>query len=121
MGSTPTMRSSFVRISGKLLNFFFTSSILVLRIYLIPRITKFDFYLFTALLWADILVKYALFELQDYLTGTWGLSFTHAAGIINIPNGINLILQPLFLLCIGRFLRNFGMLVISSSAYTLAS
>ncbi|XP_057808088.1 protein NRT1/ PTR FAMILY 5.5-like [Salvia miltiorrhiza] len=73
----------------------------------------------SALLWADILVLYALFEMQDYLTEVWGLSFTHAAGILNIWNGISLVLQPLFLFAVGTFLGNFGMLVISSSSYTL--
>ncbi|KAL1545509.1 protein NRT1/ PTR FAMILY 5.5-like [Salvia divinorum] len=73
----------------------------------------------SALLWADILVLYALFEMQDYLTEIWGLSFTHAAGILNIWNGISRVLQPLFLFAASTFLGNFGMLVISSSSYTL--
>ncbi|XP_047979939.1 protein NRT1/ PTR FAMILY 5.5-like [Salvia hispanica] len=73
----------------------------------------------SALLWADILVLYALFEMQDYLTEVWGLSFTHAAGILNIWNGISLVLQPLFLFAVSTFLGNFYMLVISSSSYTL--
>ncbi|XP_042045850.1 protein NRT1/ PTR FAMILY 5.5-like [Salvia splendens] len=73
----------------------------------------------SALLWADILVLYALFEMQDYLTEVWGLSFTHAAGILNVWNGISLVLQPLFLFAVSTFLGNFYMLVISSSSYTL--
>ncbi|XP_047951725.1 protein NRT1/ PTR FAMILY 5.5-like [Salvia hispanica] len=73
----------------------------------------------SALLWADILVLYALFEMQDYLTQVWGLSYTHAAGILNVWNGISLLLQPLFLYAVCTFLGNFRMLVLSSSSYTL--
>ncbi|KAH6769237.1 hypothetical protein C2S51_014573 [Perilla frutescens var. frutescens] len=74
----------------------------------------------SALLWADILVGYAMFVMQDYLTDVWGLSFTHAAAILNIWNGISFILQPLFLFfVVDAFLGNFGMLVISSTTYTL--
>ncbi|XP_047951672.1 protein NRT1/ PTR FAMILY 5.5-like isoform X2 [Salvia hispanica] len=57
--------------------------------------------------------------MQDYLTKVWGLSFTHAAGIINIWNGISLLLQPLFLYAVCTFLGNWRMLVLSSSSYTL--
>ncbi|XP_047946988.1 protein NRT1/ PTR FAMILY 5.5-like isoform X2 [Salvia hispanica] len=73
----------------------------------------------SALQWADILVLYAMFEMQDYLTQVWGLSYTHAAGILNVWNGISLLLQPLFLYAVCTFLGNFRMLVLSSSSYTL--
>lgn len=73
----------------------------------------------SALLWADILVLYALFVMQDYLTDVWGLSFTHAAAILNIWNGISLVLHPFFLILVDTLLGNFTMLVISSTAYTL--
>ncbi|KAL1545512.1 protein NRT1/ PTR FAMILY 5.5-like [Salvia divinorum] len=72
-----------------------------------------------ALLLADVLVLYASFEMQDYLTDVWGLSFTHVAVILNIWNGISRVLQPLFLFAVSTFLGNFRMLVISSSSYTL--
>ncbi|KAL1563617.1 protein NRT1/ PTR FAMILY 5.5-like [Salvia divinorum] len=73
----------------------------------------------SALLWADILVAFALFVMQDYLTDVWNLSFTHAAGILNIWNGISLVLQPFFLILVDGVLGNFTMLVVSSTAYSL--
>ncbi|XP_047947418.1 protein NRT1/ PTR FAMILY 5.5-like [Salvia hispanica] len=73
----------------------------------------------SALLWADILVAFALFVMQDYLTDVWNLSFTHAAGILNIWNGISLVLQPFFLILVDSVLGNFAMLVVSSTAYSV--
>lgn len=73
----------------------------------------------SALLWADILVGYALFVMQDYLTDVWGLSFTHAAAILNIWNGASLLLQPAFLVVVDTLLGHFVMLMISSFAYTV--
>ncbi|KAG8377006.1 hypothetical protein BUALT_Bualt09G0123300 [Buddleja alternifolia] len=72
-----------------------------------------------ALLWADILVAYALFVMQNYLTDVWKLSFTHAAGILNIWGGICIILPAFFLFLVDQFLGNFTMLVISSIAYSV--
>ncbi|XP_051131171.1 protein NRT1/ PTR FAMILY 5.5-like [Andrographis paniculata] len=73
----------------------------------------------SVLLWADILVGFALFVMQNYLTDVWKLSFTHAAGILNIWNGINMILPVFFLFLVDVVLGNFGMLLISSIAYSL--
>ncbi|KAL2533843.1 Protein NRT1/PTR FAMILY 5.5 [Abeliophyllum distichum] len=39
------------------------------------------------LLWADILSGYTMWVMQTYLTNVWKLSFTHAAGILNIWGG----------------------------------
>ena len=100
---------SAVRISGKLL----------VKLTFLRWIQIEYSILFAALQWADILVLYAMFEMQDYLTQVWGLSYTHAAGILNIWNGISLLLQPLFLYAVCTFLGNFRMLVLSSSSYTL--
>ncbi|PIN25042.1 H+/oligopeptide symporter [Handroanthus impetiginosus] len=72
----------------------------------------------SALLWADVLVAYAFFAMQKYLTDVWKLSFTHAAGILNIWGGIHMILPVFFLLLVDQFLGNFIMLVISSIAYS---
>ncbi|KAL8517298.1 hypothetical protein ACS0TY_015508 [Phlomoides rotata] len=72
----------------------------------------------SALLWADILVAYALFVMQNYLTKVWNLSFTHAAGILNIWGGISMILPVFFLFLVDAFLGNFSMLVISSISYS---
>ncbi|KAL3617531.1 hypothetical protein CASFOL_037852 [Castilleja foliolosa] len=73
----------------------------------------------SALLWADILVAYALFVMQNYLTDVWKLSFTHSAGILNIWGGISMILPVFFLFLVDSILGNFTMLVFSSIAYTL--
>ncbi|GFQ07633.1 protein nrt1/ ptr family 5.5 [Phtheirospermum japonicum] len=73
----------------------------------------------SALLWADILVAYALFVMQNYLTDVWKLSLTHAAGILNIWGGISMILPVFFLFLVDSLLGNFTMLVLSSIAYTL--
>ncbi|EYU41862.1 hypothetical protein MIMGU_mgv1a004364mg [Erythranthe guttata] len=73
----------------------------------------------SGLLWADILVAYAFFVMQSYLTDVWKLSFTHAAGILNFWNGISMVLPVFFLFLVDAFIGNFTMLVISSTAYTL--
>lgn len=74
-----------------------------------------------ALLWADILVGYALFEVQNYLTDVWKLDVTHAAGIVNIWGGICRILPLFFLFLVDALLGNSKMLVISSISYSVVS
>lgn len=74
-----------------------------------------------ALLWADILVAYALFVMANYLTDVWKLSVAHAAGIVNIWGGISMVLPLLFLFLIDSILGNFTMLVVSSIAYSVVS
>ncbi|KAL6534365.1 hypothetical protein OROHE_013290 [Orobanche hederae] len=73
----------------------------------------------SALMWADILVAYALFVMQNYLTDVWKLSFTHAAGILNVWGGISSVLPIFFIFLADAILGNFAMLVISSIAYSL--
>ncbi|GER55816.1 major facilitator superfamily protein [Striga asiatica] len=73
----------------------------------------------TTLLWADILVLYAFFVMQNYLTNVWKLSFTHAAGILNVWGGISLMLPVFFLFLVDAVLGHFTMLVFSSLAYTV--
>ncbi|KAK4396140.1 protein NRT1/ PTR FAMILY 5.5 [Sesamum angolense] len=72
-----------------------------------------------ALLWADILVGYAFFEMQNYLTDVWKLDLTHAAGILNVWTGLSMVLPAFFLFLVDERLGNFTMLVISSIAYTV--
>ncbi|XP_057808085.1 protein NRT1/ PTR FAMILY 5.5-like [Salvia miltiorrhiza] len=84
---------------------------------LIPKMQS--FVRISALLWADILVAYAFFEMQDYLTTVWKLSYTHAAGILNVWNGISMILPVFFLVVVDTLLGNFKMLLVSSIAYTV--
>ncbi|PIN25041.1 H+/oligopeptide symporter [Handroanthus impetiginosus] len=73
----------------------------------------------SAQLWADILVAYAFFVMQNYLTDVWKLSFTHAAGILNIWGGIHMILPVFLLFLVDALLGNFKMLLISSTAYSV--
>lgn len=77
--------------------------------------------LYAALSWADILVKFAMFVMQNYLTDVWNLGFTHAAGILNIWGGISMILPLCFQILVNAYIGNFNMLVISSIAYSLVS
>lgn len=74
-----------------------------------------------SLLWANILVGYALFVMQNYLTDVWKLSVTHAAGIVNIWNGVSIILPVFFLFFVETSLGNFVMLVVSSISYSVVS
>ncbi|KAL8526732.1 hypothetical protein ACS0TY_015800 [Phlomoides rotata] len=73
--------------------------------------------LIVALLWANTLVSYALFAMQTYLTDVWKLSFTHAAGIMNIWGGISKVLQLFVVFIIDTLLGNFMMLLVSSISY----
>ncbi|XP_057808087.1 protein NRT1/ PTR FAMILY 5.5-like [Salvia miltiorrhiza] len=72
----------------------------------------------SALLWADILVAYALFVMQNYLTEVWGISLVHAALILNIWNGVYRMLPVFFLYLVHAFLGNFKLLVLTSLSYT---
>ncbi|KAL7095410.1 hypothetical protein ACP275_10G022200 [Erythranthe tilingii] len=71
------------------------------------------------LLLADVLVRFAFFVMQNYLTDVWELSFTYAAGMLNIWNGIAMILPFFFLFLVDALTGNFTMLVVSSISYTL--
>ncbi|KAL3839416.1 hypothetical protein ACJIZ3_024007 [Penstemon smallii] len=57
--------------------------------------------------------------MQNYLSDVWKLSFTHAAGILNVWGGISLILPLLCLFLVDAILGNFMMLVLSSISYSL--
>ncbi|KAL8526727.1 hypothetical protein ACS0TY_015796 [Phlomoides rotata] len=83
------------------------------------RINKFVSPLIAALLWADTLVSYALFAMQTYLTDVWKLSFTHAAGIMNIWGGISKVLQLFILFFVDTLLGNFKMLLVSNISYAV--
>ncbi|XP_022842113.1 protein NRT1/ PTR FAMILY 5.5-like [Olea europaea var. sylvestris] len=56
---------------------------------------------------------------QKYLTDVWKLSFTHAAGILNIYWGLALILPVGFIFLVDAFLGNYKMLVLSSLTYSV--
>ncbi|KAL8237210.1 hypothetical protein R6Q59_018291 [Mikania micrantha] len=72
-----------------------------------------------ALIWADILAGFAMYVMMPYLTNVWKLSTTHAAGIINIWNGITPVLAISFAYVVDAFMGNFYMLLLSSIAYSV--
>ncbi|PWA50771.1 proton-dependent oligopeptide transporter family [Artemisia annua] len=73
----------------------------------------------TALIWADLLAAFAMYVMMTYLTNVWSLSTTHAAGIINIWNGITPALAIVFAFLVDSFIGDFYMLVFSSIAYSI--
>ncbi|KAG6437099.1 hypothetical protein SASPL_102009 [Salvia splendens] len=66
---------------------------------------------------SDVLVAYALFVMQNYLTDVWGLSLIHAALILNIWNGVYRILPLFFLYLVDKYLGYLNLLVFTSLAY----
>ncbi|GKA14078.1 NRT1/ PTR family 5.5-like protein [Tanacetum coccineum] len=72
-----------------------------------------------ALTWADILAAYAMYVMMTYLTNVWKISTTHAAGIINIWNGITPALAVVFGCLVDAFMGDFYMLVLSSISYSI--
>ncbi|KAK9054974.1 hypothetical protein SSX86_026053 [Deinandra increscens subsp. villosa] len=73
----------------------------------------------SALAWVDILAEFAMYVMMTYLTNVWKLSTTHAAGIINIWNGITPVLASVFAFFVDAFMGDFYMLVVSSIAYNV--
>ncbi|KAI3676302.1 hypothetical protein L1987_85907 [Smallanthus sonchifolius] len=73
----------------------------------------------SALIWADLLAAFAMYIMMNYLTNVWNLSTTHAAGIINIWNGITPVLAFTFAFIVDTFMGDFYMLVLSSIAYSV--
>ncbi|XP_035841325.1 protein NRT1/ PTR FAMILY 5.5-like [Helianthus annuus] len=57
--------------------------------------------------------------MMNYLTNVWNPSTTHAAGIINIWNGITSVLAIVFAFFVDAFTGDFFMLVVSSIAYSV--
>ncbi|XP_076941227.1 protein NRT1/ PTR FAMILY 5.5-like [Bidens hawaiensis] len=73
----------------------------------------------SALIWADLLAAFAMYIMMTYLTNVWSLSTTHAAGIINIWNGITPILAIGLAFLVDAFMGDFYMLVVSSISYSV--
>nr|XP_043621929.1 protein NRT1/ PTR FAMILY 5.5-like [Erigeron canadensis] len=73
----------------------------------------------SVLSWADILATFAMYLMMTYLTNVWNLSTTHAAGIINIWNGITPVLAIIFAFFVDEFIGDFNMLVLSSISYSI--
>ncbi|PWA39790.1 proton-dependent oligopeptide transport (POT) family protein [Artemisia annua] len=71
------------------------------------------------LTWADMVAAYAMYVMMTYLTNVWKLSTTHAAGIINIWNGITPALAIVFGCLVDAFMGDFYMLVLSSISYSI--
>ncbi|KAI3676299.1 hypothetical protein L1987_85904 [Smallanthus sonchifolius] len=72
---------------------------------------------FAALTVAETLAAFVMYVMMNYLTNVWNLSTTHAAGIINIWNGITPVLASASAFFADAFMGNFYMLVVSSIAY----
>ncbi|KAL8237208.1 hypothetical protein R6Q59_018289 [Mikania micrantha] len=73
----------------------------------------------SALIWADILAGFAMYVMMPYLTNVWKVSTTHAAGIINIWNGITPVLAISFAYVVDAFMGDFYMLLLSSISYSV--
>lgn len=70
---------------------------------------------------ADLLADFAMYVMVNYLTNVWNLNSTHAAGIINIWNGITPALTIVFAFVVDTFMGDYYMLLLSSTAYTIVS
>ncbi|KAI3675321.1 hypothetical protein L1987_84910 [Smallanthus sonchifolius] len=73
----------------------------------------------TALFGANLLSAFAMYVMMNYLTNVWNLSITHAAGIINIFDGITSALVIVFAFFVDAFLGDLYMLVLSTIAYSV--
>ncbi|KAJ0780796.1 putative proton-dependent oligopeptide transporter family, MFS transporter superfamily [Helianthus annuus] len=73
----------------------------------------------SALAWADVLAAFAMYVMMNYLTNVWNLDTTHAAGIINIWNGITPALAIVFAVLVDTFRGDRYMLAFSSIAYSI--
>lgn len=62
-----------------------------------------------------------MYIMMTYLTNVWNLSTTHAAGIINIWDGITAVLAIVFAYIVDSFLGDYYMLLLSSISYTIVS
>ncbi|KAJ0538340.1 putative MFS transporter superfamily [Helianthus annuus] len=71
------------------------------------------------LIWADLLAAFAMYVMMTYLTNVWNLITTHAAGMINIWNGITPALAIGFAFIVNAFMGDFYMLIISSISYSV--
>uniref|UniRef100_UPI001CB9070F protein NRT1/ PTR FAMILY 5.5-like n=1 Tax=Erigeron canadensis TaxID=72917 RepID=UPI001CB9070F len=73
----------------------------------------------TALNWAEPLAAFAMYVMMTYLTNVWNLSITHAAGIINVWNGMTPVLAVIFAFFVDEFVGEFNMLVLASISYSI--
>ncbi|XP_027150903.1 protein NRT1/ PTR FAMILY 5.5-like [Coffea eugenioides] len=70
------------------------------------------------LIWADMLATYVTWIMQKYLSDVWKIGFTHAAGIMNVYNGLAKCV-PLFLFSfVDCGVDNFWILLFSSIAFS---
>ncbi|KAL3510825.1 hypothetical protein ACH5RR_030226 [Cinchona calisaya] len=69
------------------------------------------------LLWADMLAGYVMWIMPTYLTDVWKLGFTHAAGIMNVANGLSKVLPLVFFFIVDSGLGNYWMLLLSSLSF----
>lgn len=68
-----------------------------------------------------MLTAYVMWIMQTYLTEVWKLGFTHAAGIVNIADGLAKVLPLVFFIIVDSGLGNRWMLLLSSISYVIVS
>ncbi|KAM7461231.1 hypothetical protein LguiA_029352 [Lonicera macranthoides] len=73
----------------------------------------------SALKWSHVVAKYATWVIMSYLTDVWGLSITKAAGIVNIWNGIENLMQLVFAFLADELMGKYLLLLLSSIAYSI--
>lgn len=71
---------------------------------------------FLVLVWAQIVLGYAIWMLMVYLTDVWKLTITHAAGIINAQRGLICALPIVMQTIVDTLAGNYWMLTFSSFA-----
>ncbi|KAK2966123.1 hypothetical protein RJ640_018376 [Escallonia rubra] len=71
------------------------------------------------LLWADVFAGYVMWVMITYLTDVWKISFTHAAGIVNIWSGVAMIMPIGSAFLVDTLIGNYSMLLLSSIAYSI--
>ncbi|KAL8148456.1 hypothetical protein AgCh_005721 [Apium graveolens] len=69
--------------------------------------------------WVNFLEAIIMWVMQTYLTNVWNLSVSHAAGIINVWNGLTFFLPIPFAFFADSFLGNFYMLMFSCFVDTI--
>ncbi|XP_075637384.1 protein NRT1/ PTR FAMILY 5.5-like [Castanea sativa] len=71
------------------------------------------------LVWADVLIAYALFVMMPYLTTVWNLNITRAAAIVNVFYGVASIMPIGMAFLVDAFIGDYWMLLLSSLAYSI--
>ncbi|KAL8140638.1 hypothetical protein V2J09_006659 [Rumex salicifolius] len=73
------------------------------------------------IMWADFFAYYVLWLTMTYLTDVWKISFTFAAGIINVWSGASQMLPVVLAHIADAFVGNFTVLLVSTLSYCARS